>query len=71
MKIGKEEETTYPGIPVGRIIEECVVAACAPAMKESRRADVSFIATMTEVQQAVRSSSWSVLRELETGWLYA
>jgi len=68
MRIGKDEKTTYPGTPVGRIVEECVVlvvcvvvarvvAACALAMKESRKADMSFIATMTT---SCRSSSWRV-----------
>ena len=53
---------------MGRIVEECVVlvvcvvvarvvAACALAMKESRKADMSFIATMTT---SCRSSSWRV-----------
>jgi predicted RNA methylase len=43
-------------------MEVVVTAACALATKDSRRADVSFIATRTEIQKVVRSGSFSELK---------
>jgi hypothetical protein len=50
------EKVTYAGIPEGRTTLEIVVAACALAMNESTRVDVSFMLMKMKVQQDCCSS---------------